>query len=298
MTRETSLPPDTSVFDCALIIGCGLIGGSIGHGLIRHRVSSQVVGYDANTAHAHIALQRGLIEATVTSLDTALANADLIVLAVPVGRTEQLVVELGRSARPEAVIVDTGSVKQAFTQQCAQLLPANLKSRVVPCHPIAGHVQAGPEHADAGLMEGRPMIMTPEQEVDTEVLRRVARMWRKIGFNTLTMSAQEHDAMYADLSHMPHVLAFTLMHHIHDRGMCPDTLNAFAGNAFRDMTHHAGRNSRMWRDIFYANRAEISRSLADFRRSLVEIENLINSEDQERLEQMLAQLQQARMRTW
>ncbi len=285
-------------FDRTLIIGCGLIGGSLGHGLVHHRVCGSVVGYDANAANAEMALSRGLVDEVATSLDAVIAGADLVILAVPVGRTADLVRHLARCAPPHSVIVDTGSVKQAFAQQCAQIMPEAIKKRVVPCHPIAGHVTAGPEHADRALMAGRPMIMTPSSGTDPDVLGRVGQMWKRIGFDVLTMSVQEHDAIYADLSHMPHVIAFTLMKHIRERGMLPDTLRMFAGNAFKDMTHHAGQNPRMWRDIFYTNRQEICRSLAGFRQSLDELERVINSGDHDRLECELTQLQEDRLHTW
>jgi prephenate dehydrogenase len=112
------------------------------------------------------------------------------------------------------------------------------------------------------------------------------------------MTAQEHDAMYADLSHMPHVIAFTLMRHIQECGLRPSTLKMFAGNAFKDMTYHAGQNPRMWRDIFHTNRQEICRSLAGFRQALDELESVINSDDPEQIENMLTQLQQTRLSAW
>ncbi|RTZ41495.1 prephenate dehydrogenase [Candidimonas sp. SYP-B2681] len=298
MTTDTSVAESTPGFDRALIIGCGLIGGSLGHGLVHHRVCGRVIGYDANAANADKALSRGLLDEVATSLDAAIASVDLVILAVPVGRTADLVKHLARGALAHSIIVDSGSVKQAFAQQCAQSMPEALRKRVIPCHPIAGHVTAGPEHADRALMAGRPMIMTPSPDTDPGALERVGQMWKRIGFDILTMSVQEHDAMYADLSHMPHVIAFTLMKHIRERGMRPDILKMFAGNAFKDMTHHAGQNPRMWRDIFHTNRQEICRSLAGFRKSLDELERVINSDDQDRLERVLTQLQEARLHTW
>lgn len=298
MATDTAVADTAPVFDCGLIIGCGLIGGSLGHGLVHHRVLRRVLGYDAKASHADIALRQGLIDEIAPSLEAAAARADVIILAVPVGRSAELVKRLGQCARADTIIVDTGSVKQLFAQQCEDNLPPPLKNRAIPCHPIAGHVSAGPQHADRALMAGRPMIMTPPAGADADAVECVAQMWRRIGFDILHMSAQEHDAVYADLSHMPHVIAFTLMNHIRSRGVRPATLKLLAGNAFKDMTHHAGQNAGMWRDIFRGNRQEICRSLAGFRQSLDELERAINSEDEELLEHLLKRLQQARLNAW
>jgi len=298
MTTDMAIADTAPLFDCGLIIGCGLIGGSLGHGLVHHRVLRRVLGYDASASHADIALSKGFIDEIAPSLEAAAARADVIILAVPVGRSAELVKQLGQCARDNAVIVDTGSVKQLFALQCVEDLPPPLGKRAIPCHPIAGHVSAGPQHADRALMAGRPMIMTPGPDADPDAVERVAQMWRRIGFDILEMSAQEHDAVYADLSHMPHVVAFTLMRHIGSRGIKAATLKLLAGNAFKDMTHHAGQNAGMWRDIFRGNRQEICRSLAGFRQSLDELEHAINSEDEEHLEHLLVQLQQARLNAW
>jgi prephenate dehydrogenase len=299
MTTNTTVTAPTPIFNRGLIIGCGLIGGSLGHGLVHHRLLGEVQGYDANPLHAQIALEQGLIDAIAPHLEAAAAQADIIILAVPVGGTDALLRQLGQWANPYSVIVDTGSVKQLFAQQCEQHLPAQLARRAIPCHPIAGHVSAGPQHANRALMAGRPMIMTPNPDTDPLLVERVAHLWQGMGFNILEMTAQEHDAVYADLSHMPHFLAFTLMQHLHSRGLEPSTLKMLAGNALKDMTHHAGQNASMWRDIFRANRQEICRSLANFRQSLDEFEQVINDEhNEERLLHMLKGLQQARLNVW
>ena len=298
MALGTAITDIAPIFNKGLIIGCGLIGGSLGDGLVHGRVLGEVLGYDANTSHANIALRKKFIDEVAPNLEEAAERADVIILAVPVGRTDELVRRLGQCAAANAVIVDTGSVKQLFARQCEENLPPTLERRAVPCHPIAGHVSAGPQSADRALMAGRPMIMTPGPSTDADAVKRVAQMWRRIGFDVIEMAAQEHDALYADLSHMPHIMAFALMRYIRSRGLKSSTLKILAGNAFKDMTYHAGHNADMWRDIFRGNRREISRSLAGFRQSLDELELAINSEDEEHLQYLLTQLQEARLNAW
>lgn len=286
------------LFDRALIIGSGLIGGSIGHGLIYHQVCHRVIGYDLNPSHLAQALERGLIEEIAPTLEGAIRSAELIVIAVPVGKTLELVKQLALYAQPNTLIVDSGSVKVTFSQECTQFLSTDLRQHVIPCHPIAGHVTSGPEHANQSLMAGNLMIMTPLAETNNQSLDKAHHMWQRLGFETLIMTVQEHDAIYAKLSHMPHILAFTLMKYISDSGLSSTTLKKLAGNAFKDMTHHAGQNAYMWSDIFHMNQEEIFHSLAGFRDSLNEIERVIRNPDTSSLQQELSQIQKQRFHLW
>ena len=232
------------------------------------------------------------------SIAEAVCDADIVILAVAVGRTAALLPEILPHLAPHAVIVDTGSVKQAFARQCETLMAPDVASRALPCHPIAGHFASGPQHADASLMQGRPMIITPLAVTDAQVQAQVRAMWEGMGFKVISMSAQQHDAIYADLSHMPHVASFALMHHLDAGKYDAGLLLSLGGNSIREMTRGAASGPRMWGDIFHANRAEVLRAIAGFRRSLSRLEACIADGDDGALEQYLDAVRAARPAEW
>jgi prephenate dehydrogenase len=280
------------------VIGVGLIGGSIAHGLRGTGLCKSVVGFDTNAAHVQTALERGLVDQMAPNMEDAIREADLVILAVAVGRTAELLPGLLAHLEPHAVLVDTGSVKQTFAKQCQDLIPPEVARRVVPCHPIAGHFASGPQHADAALMQGRVMIMTPVAETCPDVQTQVQALWEAVGFKVSCMSVQEHDAIYADLSHMPHVASFALMDHLAACQYDTSTLLGFGGNTIREMTRGAASSSRMWSDIFLANRTDVLRSLAGFRQRLDHLEACIANGDETALERYLAQVNAARPADW
>lgn len=279
------------------ILGAGLIGGSIAHALRLSEACGQVIAYDADARNAGDALARGLVDQLAGSVAEAVRDADAVVVAVPVGLGAPVLAQAVEHLAPHAVVVDTGSVKGPFALAC-QALPAALARRIVPCHPIAGHVASGPRHAAAGLMHGRLMIMTPLRETDAGVYARVRALWAAIGFEVLEMSPAEHDAVYASLSHMPHVASFALMHYLAEIPLAGEQLLRLGGNAIKDMTRCAGANPRMWSDILTANRQEVLRALAGFRRSLDRMEASITHGDTRALEGWLQQVGAARPAGW
>ena len=279
------------------VIGAGLIGGSIAHALRQGTVCERVVTYDANAQHAREALAKGLVQEVAETLSDAVAGADAVILAVPVRLTAQLLPEVVQHLAADALVMDMGSVKGAFTREGAALAP-EVACRVVPCHPIAGHVTSGPAMADAGLMRGRLMIITPASVVGQDAIDRVRSLWTAVGFDVLQMTAQEHDAAYADLSHMPHVASFALMHHLAATPLDRALLLRLGGNAVKDMTRFAASNPRMWRDILVENRGEVLRALASFRGSLEQLEALIQREDAPALEHLLEEIQASRPAGW
>ena len=285
-------------FQRVAVIGVGLIGGSIAHSLRKAGLCQTVVGFDTNAGHAQTALDKGLVDHMVASMEEAVREADLVVLAVAVGRAAELLPGMLSHLAPHAVLVDTGSVKQTFARQCLELMPFAVVRRVVPCHPIAGHFSSGPQHADAALMQGRLMIMTPMAETCRDVQAQVQALWEAAGFKVSCMTVQEHDAIYADLSHMPHVAAFALMDHLATCQYGEATLLGLGGNTVREMTRGAASSARMWSDIFLANRSEVLRAIGGFRQRLDQLEACIGRGDEAALLRCLDQVNAARPANW
>lgn len=284
-------------FDRVAILGAGLIGSSIAHATRLSGAAQHVVAFDANQQHAHDALMLGCVDSIAASLEEAVAQADLVVLAVPVLHTAAILQQALPSLSATALMVDVGSVKQAFVRECASLHTA-VASRIVPSHPIAGHITSGPTHAHAQLMQGKLMVVTPLPVTAQAAQNRIQQFWEQLGFHVLTMTADEHDTVYANLSHMPHVLSFALMHYLQSSSLAHDRLAQLGGNAIKDMTRNAASNAKMWSDIFTANREQILTALQGFRGSLHHIERLIEQAPHADMQVILEDIRRHRPLEW
>ncbi len=274
------------------LIGCGLLGGSLAAAWRANVPVDAVRGFDSDPARVEQAVRLGLIDAGAPSIAEAVADADCIALAVPVGALADLFSVLSVHARADAVITDVGSTKVELMQRARASLGQTYK-RYVPAHPIAGGALPGLDHASAQLFVDRWVITTPDELTDVTALERIEQIWRACGATVGRMSAAEHDRVFAAVSHLPHVLAFALVHLIAGQADGERKLQ-YAGAGFRDFTRIAASDPTMWRDIALANRSALGEELARYRAELDQLQVAIDVGDAAALDRLFARSSQVR----
>jgi len=248
------------------IIGIGLIGGSLARALRDARYVREVTGYGRSVGNLQQAVELGVIDRVEVSLADAVRNADMIVLALPVGCMGEILEQLAPVLADHAVVTDVGSVKGSVVAEARAALNARF-AHFVPGHPLAGTEQSGVAASQADLFHQRRVILTPEPETDPAALNRVRAMWEAAGAQVATLSAVDHDRILAASSHLPHMLAYCLM----DLVVRHDDHRAIlecAATGFRDTTRIAGSDPVMWRDICLANRDALAAVLRQYQEDL------------------------------
>jgi prephenate dehydrogenase len=263
------------------IIGCGLMGGSFAlalrdAGLVRH-----IAGYSRSSASSRRALELAVIdEACATAADAA-RGADVVLLSVPVASTFEVLRGLGSTLAPEALCMDVGSTKRDVAAAARAALGARVAG-FVPAHPIAGKERAGVDAAETGLYRNRRVILTPLAETDPVRTLRARDLWQAVGAVVSDMTPEDHDRLFAAISHLPHLLAFAYLAAV---ARPPDGAQALqlAGPGFRDFTRIAAGDPAMWRDILMANRDEVLAQATSFRQVLAEFEHAMMAGDAQAL---------------
>ncbi|MBI5449897.1 MAG: prephenate dehydrogenase/arogenate dehydrogenase family protein [Gammaproteobacteria bacterium] len=276
------------------VIGVGLIGGSLARALRRAAVVDQIVGCQPDSAGLVRAQQLGVIDRYATDVASAVAGADLVVLAVPLGALPELFRQLAVAVPPQAVITDVGSAKGSVVSAARQALGERIAS-FVPGHPIAGTEHSGVEASFAELFANHSVMLTPLPETAAAALQTVQQMWRSTGAQLVQTTVEQHDAALAATSHLPHLLAYTLVDTL---GRIDPTAEIFryAAGGFRDVSRVASSDPVMWRDICLANRAAIQAVLAAYSGRLSALQALIEHEDGAGLQQLFAGAKQLRDR--
>ena len=254
------------MFEQLGLIGCGLMGGSFALALKRAGLVRRVVGYSKSPSTTERARQLGVIDIEAPSALLAVSGADLVLLAVPVAATEATLKAIRHLVNPDMLIMDVGSSKRDVVDAARRVLKHDV-GVFVPCHPITGREVSGVENADAGLYQGRQVILTPIERTLTTKLDKARALWQALGCEVLEMSPESHDAAFAAVSHLPHLVAFALMNSIADQPEGQDYLS-MAGPGFRDFSRIAASDPQMWRDVLIANREELGRQTALFQQAL------------------------------
>lgn len=273
------------MFEQLGLIGCGLMGGSFALALKRAGLVKRVVGYSKSPSTTERARQMGVIDVEAPSALLAVSGADIVLLAVPVSATEATFKAIRHLITPSTLIMDVGSTKRDVVDAARRVLRDHVGC-FVPAHPITGKEVSGVEHADASLYTGKQVILTPIERTFTAQLSKAASVWTALGCNVIQMSPQAHDAAYAAVSHLPHLIAFTLMNSISGQAQGADYLS-LAGPGFRDFTRIAASDPKMWRDILVANREELLAQSKLFQQNLQAFEKLIASSDGDALERLI-----------
>jgi len=267
-----------------VVIGVGLIGGSFAAALKKAKAVKHVVGVGRSRKNLAAALRRRIIDEASTDAARAVADADLVLLAMPVGQMAEVMARIAPHLPQHAVVTDGGSTKQDVIADARRFLGVHFP-RFVPAHPIAGAEKSGAAAALPDLYRGRNVIITPQPETAARALSVVRSAWRLCGARIVRLEAKEHDAIFAAVSHLPHVLAFALVNALARR---PDAkkLLGFSGGGLRDTVRIAGSSPEMWRDICVANRDALLAALDAYEDELESVRSAIEGGDGATLERM------------
>jgi prephenate dehydrogenase len=280
------------MFEQLGLIGCGLMGGSFALALKRAGLVKRVVGYSKSPSTTERARQMGVIDVEAPSALLAVSGADIVLLAVPVSATEATFKAIRHLVGPNTLIMDVGSTKRDVVDAARRVLRDHLGC-FVPAHPITGKEVSGVEHADPDLYFGKQVILTPIERTFTVQLQKAVNVWTALGCNVIKMSPQAHDAAYAAVSHLPHLIAFALINSISGQAQGKDYLS-LAGPGFRDFTRIAASDPKMWRDILVANKEELLEQSRIFQESLHAMEKLIAEANGDTLEDRIEQASNTR----
>jgi prephenate dehydrogenase len=267
------------------VIGCGLMGGSFALALKKAGLVKRVIGYSKSPSTTERARKMGVIDAAAESALLAVAGSDIVLLAVPVAATETTFKAIRHLVEPGVLFMDVGSTKRDVVDAARRVLRERITS-FVPAHPIAGKESAGIAHADAQLYSGRTVILTPLPQTQPDMVQKATDVWSAIGAQVLKMSAENHDAAFAAVSHLPHLLAFAYFSAVTHQPAGKDYLS-LAGPGFRDFTRIAASDPTIWRDILMANREEVLKQASRFRHTMDAMELVMRTGNTEALEQMI-----------
>ena len=267
------------------LIGCGLMGGSFALALKRAGAVKRVIGYSKSPSTTEKARKLGVIDVAAESALLAVSGSDIVLLAVPVAATEASLRAIRDLIEPGVLVMDVGSTKRDVVDAARRALRERIGS-FVPAHPIAGKESAGIQHADATLYNGRQVILTPLPQTAPEMVQRATDAWSAVGAQVLKMTPENHDAAFAAVSHLPHLLAFAYFSAVVNQPAGRDFLS-LAGPGFRDFTRIAASNPEIWRDILSANREEVFKQLQRFRHTLDAMELVMQSGNAEALEDLI-----------
>ena len=269
------------MIDKLAIIGVGLIGSSLSLALKQAAAVGQVIGYGRNRQNLDKGIELGVLDAVGETIADCADGADMIVVAVPLGAMRGVFAELAAAAGADTVITDVGSAKGSVVAAARAELGERLP-RFVPGHPIAGTEKSGVEAGFASLYQGRRVILTPLAETDADASEKVARMWRDCGAIVEQLSVEHHDKVLAATSHLPHMLAYALVHHLSHLNEHEEIFR-YAAGGFRDFTRIASSDPVMWRDVCLSNGAALLELMRQYQQELDRIAAAIEAGDAERL---------------
>lgn len=274
-------------FQRLALIGCGLMGGSFALALRQAGLVEHITGFSASEKTRQRALDLKVIDQACASLAEAVQGADIVLLAVPVGAMHSSFAALRESLAPQALLMDVGSTKCDVIAAAKTHLGERL-SCFVPAHPIAGKEVAGIEHAEATLYQARRTILTPLPQNSVRQINMASEVWTAIGSHVSDMTPEAHDATFAAVSHLPHLLAFAAVNALTAQPQGAAFLE-MAGPGFRDFSRIAASDPAVWRDILSANHAEVLNQLAHFRSALDRFETTLKQDDTPTLQKLIEQ---------
>ena len=269
------------MIDKLAIIGVGLIGSSLSLALRQAGEVGRVSGYGRNRDNLEKGVELGVLDEFGSDIAQTVADADMVVVAVPLGAMQSVFAELKNSVSPDAVITDVGSSK-ASVVEAARAELGDILPRFVPGHPIAGTEKTGVEAGFASLYQNRRVILTPVAETDARASERVTEMWQQCGAIVEQLEVEHHDKVLAATSHLPHMLAYALVHQLSGLNEHEEIFR-YAAGGFRDFTRIASSDPVMWRDVCLANGTALVALIEQYQQELDRIESAIRAGDAERL---------------
>lgn len=283
------------MFKRVCIIGYGLIGSSLARVIQRDRLAETLVCVDASETVCHHVLDLGIADESTTDVAEGVADCDLIIIAVPVGAYGSVAMAMAPALMNGAVITDVGSVKQAVVGAVQPHLPPHVQ--FVPSHPIAGTEHSGPDAGFAELFQGRWAIITPLPETDIKAVEKVTKLWEACGSRIEIMEPKRHDLTLAITSHLPHLIAYTIVGTATDlEEHMKDDVIKFSASGFRDFTRIAASDPVMWRDIFMNNRDAVLEIVQRFNEDLTALQRAIRWGNGDQLQDMFSRTRDIRRR--
>ncbi|MEB2346404.1 MAG: prephenate dehydrogenase [Deltaproteobacteria bacterium] len=282
--RPGDATPAPLRFERIAVLGLGLLGGSLAWAARERALAAEVVGCGRRAEPLRRARERGLVDRTTADPVAAVAGADLVVLATPVGAMAPLLAQVAPALAPGVLVTDVGSVKALLADTLPGLLPP--AARFVGSHPMAGSHEKGPDHARPDLFEGAVCVVTPVPGDAPEAVERIEALWRAVGARVVRRDPAGHDREVAWMSHLPHVLAFAYARAL---GEAPAGARAVAGPGFRDFTRIARSDAELWADILVANAKAVGGPLARVARELAEVARRLEAGDSDALERWITE---------
>src|SRR5919197_1970840 len=270
------------LFNRLALIGVGLIGSSIARAARAQGLARAMVATARSAATRRRVLELALADQVVDTNAAAVQGADLVILCIPVGQTAPVTQDIAPHLRPGAILSDVGSVKRAVLDAMTPHVPPGV--HLVPAHPVAGTEYSGPDAGFAELFVNRWCILTPPPNADVEAVERLATFWRTLGANVETMAADHHDLVLAVTSHLPHLIAYTIVGTADELSQVTRSeVLQFSAGGFRDFTRIAASDPTMWRDVFLANKDAVLEMLGRFNEDLSTLTRAIRRGDGETL---------------
>jgi cyclohexadieny/prephenate dehydrogenase len=274
------------------IIGLGLIGSSVARAVKATMPDVRVTGYDVDAAVRERAAVLGLCDDVTDLAGTAVIDAGLVLLCVPVGAMEEVARELADDLPADAIISDVGSCKQSVAEALARALPV---ATIIPAHPVAGTEKSGPDAGFASLFQGRWCILTPSADAPEAAVASLSSFWQRLGAEVELMDARHHDLVLAITSHLPHLIAYTIVGTADDLGeVTQSEVIKYSAGGFRDFTRIAASDPVMWRDVFLNNKDAVLEMLQRFSEDLTALQRAIRYGNGDELETLFARTRDIR----
>ena len=272
------------------IIGVGLIGGSLAKAIKERNLAKVVFGYGRDKSRLEKAKKSNIIDYYSSSIEEAIDHSDVIVIATPVGTFQSILEEIEPLISEGMIITDVGSTKSSIVNTVNEILGAK-SSCFIPAHPIAGKEKSGFEVSDSSLFDSKKVIITPQENNSAESIRVIEEMWANVGAEVDFMSSESHDNLLGMTSHLPHMLAFSLVNYLVNQN---PTASIYAGGGFKDFSRIASGDAVMWRDICLQNKDQIISHLKGYQRALDDLMDAVIDEDSKKLEHLFTTAKKTR----
>ena len=283
------------MFDKVTIIGIGLIGSSLARVIKREKIAKCLTTFDINTDYLKKAKSLGIVDEVCSDLRESVKEADLVIYATPVGAYKEITKAIVPVLKKGAIITDVGSVKNMALKAIEANIPDDKDIVVVLGHPVAGTEKSGPEAGFAELFEGRWCILTPSKKSTDEAVVKVSKMWEKAHMKVDVMNAKHHDKVMAAVSHLPHLIAYSIVGTVSDlEGYEQKEIIKYSASGFRDFTRIAGSDPTMWRDIFLSNKETVLELIQRFVEDLIALQRNIRWDEGDKLFDLFSKTQKIR----
>ncbi|MDD5476919.1 MAG: prephenate dehydrogenase [Candidatus Omnitrophica bacterium] len=270
------------MFNKVVIIGTGLIGGSLGLDLRKKHLAGQVIGLSRKKENANLAKRSGAIDSVGPSLDVV-KDADLVILAAPVDAIMDMAPKIADKLKKDCIVIDVGSSKEKIVSKLSALIP-----NFLGCHPLTGSEKRGAANLGAGIFSGSVCVITPTPKTVKKTLEKIKLLWQKLGSSVVILSAKKHDRILASTSHLPHTIAFSLI------GSVPNQFLNLSSGGLKDTTRIASSDARLWSQIFLSNRGNLLAALSSFQVKLNALKLALKNKNKKLLTKILASAQKKR----